>query len=88
MSRAPSSRTRRTYAAATNVGTNPTFHDGEERHVEAYLLDFDGDLYGQCVTLEFLHRLRDELKFDGVEALSRRSSVTSRRRVPTSPPSP
>ena len=59
----------RTFEAATNVGTNPTFHDGDERHVEAYLLDFAGDLYDQWVTLEFLHRLRDELKFDGVEAL-------------------
>ncbi len=59
----------RTYAAATNVGTNPTFHDGDERHVEAYLLDFEGDLYDQWVTLEFLHRLRNELKFESVEAL-------------------
>jgi len=39
--------------------------------VEAYLIGFDGDLYGQTVTLEFLERLRDEVKFDSVEALQR-----------------
>ena len=59
----------RTYMAATNIGTNPTFVDGEQRHFETYLLDFEGDLYGQIVTVEVLHRLRDELKFDGVDAL-------------------
>jgi riboflavin kinase/FMN adenylyltransferase len=59
----------RAFEATTNIGTNPTFADGEERHVETYLLDFDGDLYGQWVTIELLHRLRDELKYEGVEAL-------------------
>ena len=37
--------------------------------MEAHLLDFDRDLYGEEVKLEFVERLRDELKFDGVEAL-------------------
>jgi riboflavin kinase/FMN adenylyltransferase len=59
----------RTFEAATNIGTNPTFVDGDERHVEAYLLDFEGDLYGQWVTIELLHRLRDELRYEGVDAL-------------------
>lgn len=58
------------YAAAVNVGVRPTFRDEADKPiVEAYLLDFDGDLYGQDVRLEFVARLRDELKFPSVEAL-------------------
>ncbi len=56
--------------AATNIGINPTFTpDKQTPNVEAHLLDFDHDLYGQVVTLEFVQRLRDELKFSSVEAL-------------------
>ncbi|MEZ4502752.1 MAG: bifunctional riboflavin kinase/FAD synthetase [Dehalococcoidia bacterium] len=58
----------RVFTAATNIGTSPTF-GGNERRVEPYLLDFEGDLYGEVLTLELLHRLRDELKFDGIDAL-------------------
>ncbi|MCC6236867.1 MAG: bifunctional riboflavin kinase/FAD synthetase [Dehalococcoidia bacterium] len=58
----------RVYAAATNIGVQPTF-DGVQRRVETHLLDFEGDLYGQVVRIELLHRLRDELRFDGIEAL-------------------
>jgi riboflavin kinase/FMN adenylyltransferase len=54
--------------AAISIGTNPTF-SGRERRVEAYILDFDGDLYGERVALEFVVRLRDMLRFDGVEPL-------------------
>lgn len=54
--------------AAVSIGTNPTF-EGRERRVEAYVLDFDGDLYGVHVVLDFLARLRDTEKFDSVEAL-------------------
>jgi len=54
--------------AAISVGTNPTF-SGAERRVEAFVLDFDGDLYGEHVALEFVHRLRPMLRFDGVEEL-------------------
>ena len=58
------------YPAATNIGINPTFTpDKETPNVEAHILDFDRDLYGEDVTLEFVARLRDELKFDGVDAL-------------------
>lgn len=56
--------------AATNIGLNPTFTP--ERQVpslEAYLLDFDRDIYGETLQLEFVARLRDELKFTSVEAL-------------------
>lgn len=57
-------------AAATNIGVNPTFTpDKVTSTVEAYLLDFDRSLYGQEVKLEFVARLRDEMKFPSVEAL-------------------
>ena len=54
--------------AAISIGTNPTFA-GDERRVEAYVLDFDGDLYGEHVGLSFTQRLRDTVRFDTVDAL-------------------
>ncbi len=57
-----------THHAVTNIGTQPTF-EGATRRVETHLLDFAGDLYGQVARIELLHRLRAELKFDGVESL-------------------
>ena len=58
------------FAAAVNIGTNPTFTpDKQTLNVEAYLLDFDRDIYDEELRLEFVARLRDELKFDSVEAL-------------------
>jgi riboflavin kinase/FMN adenylyltransferase len=56
--------------AAVSIGTNPTF-EGRERRVEAYVLDFDGDLYGDEVALDFVALLRaaDTMSFDSVEAL-------------------
>jgi riboflavin kinase/FMN adenylyltransferase len=56
------------YAGTTNIGTRPTF-DGVDRRVETYLLDFSGDVYGDIVRIEFLERLREERRFDGIEAL-------------------
>lgn len=56
------------HMAATSIGVRPTFGGGD-RLIEAYILDFDGDLYGQTVELEFVKRLRGEVKFDGVEPL-------------------
>jgi len=56
--------------AVVNIGFRPTFEGGEARPViEAHLLDFAGDLYGQTLRLEFAARLRPEQKFSGVEAL-------------------
>lgn len=54
--------------AATSIGVRPTFGGGA-RMIEAYILDFEGDLYGHDVELEFVERLRGEVKFDGVEPL-------------------
>jgi riboflavin kinase / FMN adenylyltransferase len=57
------------YVAAVDVGTNPTFGT-EPLHVEAFLLDFpDDELRGDTLTVEFWERLRDEVKFDSVDAL-------------------
>ena len=58
----------RRFQGCTNIGVRPTF-DGGPRQVETHVLDFEGDLYGQVVRIELLRRLRDERKFDGVDAL-------------------
>ena len=56
--------------AAVNVGVRPQFHSGAHRSlVEAHILDFDEDLYGQDVELEFIARLRNEAKFASVDEL-------------------
>ncbi len=58
------------HVAAISVGYNPTFTDARDAvRVEAYLLDFDSEVYGAPINLEFVHRLRDEERFEGVEAL-------------------
>lgn len=54
--------------AAVNVGVRPTFGGGELL-IEAHVLDFDDDVYGSEMTIEFVDYLRPELKFDGVDAL-------------------
>ena len=59
----------RWWPAATNVGVRPTFVTGRGLLVEAFLLGFEGDLYGRELRLVFLSRLRGELRFDSVEAL-------------------
>jgi riboflavin kinase/FMN adenylyltransferase len=55
-------------AGATNIGRRPTFDAGHVS-VETYLLDFEGDIYGERMDLEILERIRGEVKFDGVDAL-------------------
>lgn len=58
------------FMAATNIGLNPTFTPEREiPSLEAYLLDFDRDIYGEIMTLEFVRRLRDEIRYTSVEAL-------------------
>ena len=57
------------FPAAISVGTNPTFQ-GSRRTVEAFVLDFDGDLYGDYVGVEFAHRLRPMAAFVGPEQLA------------------
>jgi riboflavin kinase / FMN adenylyltransferase len=56
-------------AAAVSIGVRPTFVTGRGELIEAYVLDFEGDLYGRELGLHFLHRLRGERRFDTGEAL-------------------
>jgi riboflavin kinase/FMN adenylyltransferase len=57
------------HPAAVSIGVRPTFKTGRGELIEAYLLDFDGDLYGRELCLEFLERLRGERRFNTAEAL-------------------
>ena len=57
------------HPAAVNVGVRPMFETGRGLLVEAYLIDFEGDLYGQSLRVAFLDRMRGEKRFDSVEAL-------------------
>jgi riboflavin kinase / FMN adenylyltransferase len=57
------------HPAAINVGIRPTFQTGRGLLIEAYLLDFEGDLYGENLRIAFLERLRGEKRFESVEAL-------------------
>jgi riboflavin kinase / FMN adenylyltransferase len=59
----------RPWAAAANLGVRPTFEGTATLSVEAHLLDFDGDLYGRRLSLDFETRLRGEQKFPSVQAL-------------------
>ena len=56
------------HRAAISIGTNPHY-GGSERRVEAFLLDFEGDLYGQRLIVELWERLRDEQSFESEQAL-------------------
>ncbi|WP_210478949.1 bifunctional riboflavin kinase/FAD synthetase [Naasia sp. SYSU D00948] len=57
------------YPAAISVGTNPTFGDVARKQVEAYVLDEDLDLYGHLVDVEFAHRLRGMVAYEGIGPL-------------------
>lgn len=57
------------HPAAVSIGVRPTFKTGRIELIEAYLLDFEGDLYGRTLRLDFLARLRGERRFDSAEAL-------------------
>jgi riboflavin kinase/FMN adenylyltransferase len=59
------------YMTATNVGVRPTIN-GRERTVEAHILDFEGDLYGQTLRLAFVERIRGEQRFAGLQELQAR----------------
>lgn len=73
----------RAFRAVTNIGTRPTV-GGEGVTIEPWLLDFEGDLYGRTLTLEFCAFLRAEQKFDDLQALRRqilRDAEETTRRV-------
>jgi riboflavin kinase/FMN adenylyltransferase len=67
------------HPAVTNVGTRPTVNDGTDVTVESWLLDFDGDLYGQTLRVEFYQHLRDEVRFDSLDALKAQIAADAER---------
>ena len=72
----------RRYLGAANIGPNPTFGE-HSRKIEVHLIDFDGDLYGQSLAVEFMERLRETRKFNSVEELigQLRQDVEAARRL-------
>jgi riboflavin kinase/FMN adenylyltransferase len=79
------------YLAAISVGRRPTFYDPASASVlvEAYLLHFEGDLYGELGRVSFVRRLRDERQFDSVDALiaQMHDDVADTERLLTAEPS-
>ena len=65
--------------ALTNIGSKPTFHPGNAIVVEVYLIDFCGDLYGEELTVEFLHRIRKEAVFSGANSLKEQIHIDLKR---------
>jgi riboflavin kinase/FMN adenylyltransferase len=57
------------YQSVTNIGSNPTFKDTNQIHVETNLFDFNSDIYGENLEIQFLSKIRDEIKFPTVNDL-------------------
>ena len=62
----------------TNIGVRPTFEKDAEPSIETHLFDFDSDLYGDVLRVRFLHRIRDERKFKGIDELRKQIEKDSR----------
>ncbi|MFN2443971.1 MAG: bifunctional riboflavin kinase/FAD synthetase [Vicinamibacterales bacterium] len=65
--------------SVTNIGVRPTFGASTQSTIETHLLDFDQDLYGRCVRLSFVQRLRDERRFPDIDALKAQIEADLRR---------
>ena len=79
------------HPSAVNVGKRPTFYENAEHSLmEAHLLDFDGDLYGESARVCFVERLRGERRFDGIDALQAQlaADVAAAREVLDRAPEP
>lgn len=63
----------------TNVGVRPTFENEAEPSIESYIFDYDGDLYGDVLRVRFLHRIRDERRFSGIDELKSQIQQDTRR---------
>ncbi len=63
----------------TNIGVRPTFENDSEPSIETYVFDYDGDLYGDVLRVRFLHRIRDERKFNGIDELKEQIEKDTRR---------
>ncbi|MBK6750957.1 MAG: bifunctional riboflavin kinase/FAD synthetase [Acidobacteria bacterium] len=65
--------------SVTNIGVRPTFESEADPSIETYVFDFDGDLYGDVLRVRFLHRIRDEKKFNGIDQLKAQIELDSAR---------
>jgi len=63
------------HPSVTNIGSRPTFEQNEITVIETHIFDFNRDLYGERLRLGFVQRLRDEKKFDGIDALKAQIAV-------------
>lgn len=63
----------------TNIGIRPTFESDADPSIETYVFDFDGDLYGAVLRVRFLHRIRDERKFNGIDELKAQIEMDTAR---------
>lgn len=63
----------------TNIGVRPTFEKDVEPSIETYIFDFDEELYGDVLRVRFLHRIRDERKFNGIDELKAQIKKDTRR---------
>lgn len=63
----------------TNIGVRPTFEKDVEPSIETYIFDFDEELYGDVLRVRFLHRIRDERKFNGIDELKAQIEKDTRR---------
>lgn len=63
----------------TNIGVRPTFESDADPSIESYIFDFDGDLYGAVLRVRFLHRIRDERKFNGIDELKAQIELDTTR---------
>lgn len=57
------------YMGMLNIGYRPTVHNGENRSIEVYIIDFSGDIYHKQIRIEFMERIRREQKFESINAL-------------------
>lgn len=62
------------FVGATNIGTRPTFGQKSARKIETHILDFSEDIYGKLITLNFIEKIRDEVKFASITDLKARIS--------------
>ena len=68
----------KTHKGMMNIGTRPTFGEHPQT-LEVHILDYEGDLYGKEITVEFIERLRDERRFENEEELKRQLEEDKRR---------
>ena len=63
------------YSSVSNIGSRPTFDDGNTINCETHIIGYNGDLYGTRLTVEFHKRLRDEKRFPSLQALTRQLKI-------------